>query len=75
MQVTALVFEEITIFDLITALKHTVKQFPSLPIKACVFFIHFFKKAYVVGTHVNCLNWTNRDISNEYQKHMLFLTA
>ena len=35
--------------------KRTVKQFRILQIKASVFFV-YFKKAYVVGTHLNCIN-------------------
>ena len=50
-----------TVFDLITAhipirRKCTVKQFHSLQITASVLFIYFFIKAYVVGTHLNCIN-------------------
>ena len=36
--------------------KRTVKQFLSLQITASVIFVYFFIKAYVVGTHLNCIN-------------------
>ena len=35
---------------------HTVKQFRSLQITASVLFVYFFVKAYVVGTHLNCID-------------------
>ena len=47
--------------------KRTVKQFHSLQITASVLFVYFFVKAYVVGTHLNCI-----DLSM-YPQHMLFL--
>ena len=36
--------------------KRTVKQFCSLQITASVIFVSFFIKAYVVGTHLNCID-------------------
>ena len=36
--------------------KRSVKQFRSLQITASVLFVYFFIKAYVVGTHVNCID-------------------
>ena len=36
--------------------KHTVNQLCSLPITAIVLFVYFFRKAYVVGIHLNCVN-------------------
>ena len=36
--------------------KHTVKKFRSLQITASVIFLYFFLKAYVVGTHLNCID-------------------
>ena len=36
--------------------KRTVKKFPSLQIIASVIFLYFFLKAYVVGTHLNCID-------------------
>ena len=36
--------------------KRTVKWFCSLQITANVLFVYFFMKAYVVGTHLNCIN-------------------
>ena len=36
--------------------KRTVKRFRSLKITGSVFFVYFFIKAYVVGTHLNCIN-------------------
>ena len=36
--------------------KRTVKQFHSLQITASVIFVYFFTKAYVVGTHLNCID-------------------
>ena len=36
--------------------KRTVKQFHSLQIIASVLFVYFFIKAYVVGTHLNCID-------------------
>ena len=36
--------------------KRTVKQFRSLQITASVLFVYFFEKAYVVGTHLNCID-------------------
>ena len=36
--------------------KRTVKQFCSLQITASVLFIYFFIQAYVMGTHLNCIN-------------------
>ena len=48
----------LTVFDLITA--HISKSAQSsnsgLQITACVVFIYFFIKAYVVGTHLNCID-------------------
>ena len=35
--------------------KRTVKKFRSLQITANVLFLYFFIKAYVVGTHLNCI--------------------
>ena len=52
----------ITVFDLITAHTHiypykrTVKQIRSLQIRASVLFVYFFIKAYVVGTHLKCMD-------------------
>ena len=37
--------------------KRTVKQFRSLQITASVIFVYFFVKAYVVGTHWNCIDF------------------
>ena len=48
-----------TVLDLITAdtsYKRTVKQFRCLQITASVFSRYFFIKAYVVGTHLNCID-------------------
>ena len=36
--------------------KRIVKQFCSLQITASVLFVYFFIKAYVVGTHMNCID-------------------
>ena len=36
--------------------KGTLKYFRSLQITASVLFVHFFIKADVVGTHLNCIN-------------------
>ena len=36
--------------------KRTVKGFRSLQITASVLFVYFFIKAYVVGTHLNCID-------------------
>ena len=36
--------------------KRTVKQFRCLQITASVFSRYFFIKAYVVGTHLNCID-------------------
>ena len=36
--------------------KRTVKEFPSLQITACVLFVFYLFKAYVVGIHLNCIN-------------------
>ena len=36
--------------------KRIVKQFRSLQITASVLFVYFFVKAYVVGTHLNCID-------------------
>ena len=36
--------------------KRTAKQFRSLQIIASVIFVYFFIKAYVVGTHLNCID-------------------
>ena len=36
--------------------KRTVKQFHNLQITASVLFVYFFIKAYVVGTHLNCID-------------------
>ena len=36
--------------------KRTVKKFRSLQITASVIFLYFFLKAYVVGTHLNCID-------------------
>ena len=36
--------------------KRTVKKFRSLQITASVLFVYFLIKAYVVGTHLNCIN-------------------
>ena len=36
--------------------KHTVEKFRSLQITASVLFFYFFIKAYVVGTHLNCID-------------------
>ena len=36
--------------------KRTVKKFCSLQITANVLFLYFFIKAYVVGTHLNCID-------------------
>ena len=36
--------------------KRTVKNFRSLQITASVIFLYFFLKAYVVGTHLNCID-------------------
>ena len=36
--------------------KRTVKWFCSFQIIACVLFVYTFLKAYVVGTHLNCIN-------------------
>ena len=33
----------------------TLKQFRNLQITASVLFVYFFIKAYVVGTHLNCI--------------------
>ena len=36
--------------------KRTVEKFRSLQITASVLFLYFFIKAYVVGTHLNCID-------------------
>ena len=36
--------------------KRTVKQFQSLQIIASVLYVYFFIKAYVVDTHLNCVD-------------------
>ena len=36
--------------------KRTVKKFRSLQITASIIFLYFFLKAYVVGTHLNCID-------------------
>ena len=36
--------------------KRTVKQYRSLQITTSVLFVYFFIKAYVVGTHLNCID-------------------
>ena len=36
--------------------KRTVKQFRSLQITTSVIFVYFFIEAYVVGTHLNCID-------------------
>ena len=36
--------------------KCTVKQFHILQITASVLFVYFFIKAYIVGTHLNCID-------------------
>ena len=36
--------------------KRSVKQFHSLQITASVLYVYFFIKAYVVGTHLNCID-------------------
>ena len=36
--------------------KRRVKKFCSLQITASALFLYFFIKAYVVGTHMNCIN-------------------
>ena len=36
--------------------EHTVMRFRSLQITARVLFVYFFIKAYVVGTHLNCID-------------------
>ena len=36
--------------------KRTIKKFRSLQITASVIFLYFFLKAYVVGTHLNCID-------------------
>ena len=36
--------------------KYIVKQFRSLQITDSVFFVYFFIKTYVVGTHLNCID-------------------
>ena len=43
-----------TVFDLITA--HTPISAQSSNITASIFFLYFFTKAYVVGTHLNCID-------------------
>ena len=35
--------------------KRTVEKFCSLQITTSVLFVYFFIKAYVVGTHLNCI--------------------
>ena len=37
--------------------KRTVKKFRSLQITASVLFLYFFIKAYVVDTHLNCIDF------------------
>ena len=49
--------------DLITAHKRTVKKFRSLQITASVLFLYFFIKAYIVGTHLNCI-----DLSMQFKR-------
>ena len=49
----------VTVFDLITA--HTPisaqsSDFVVLRLQAVYFFVYFFIKAYVVGTHLNCID-------------------
>ena len=36
--------------------EHTIKQFHSLQNTVSVVFVYFFIKAYVVGTHLNCID-------------------
>ena len=36
--------------------KRTVKKFHTLQITASILFLYFFIKAYVVGTHLNCID-------------------
>ena len=36
--------------------KRTVEKFRSLQITVSVLFLYFFIKAYVVGTHLNCID-------------------
>ena len=43
--------------------KHTVKQFGSLQITASVLFVYLFIQAYVVGTHLNCI-----DLSMQFKR-------
>ena len=45
-----------TVFNQFTTHAPTVKQFHSLQITACVFFVYFFIKTYVVGSNLNCIN-------------------
>ena len=52
-------FVRYTVFDLITA--HTPisaqsSDFVVLRLQAVYFFVYFFIKAYVMGTHLNCIN-------------------
>ena len=48
--------------------KRTLMKFRSL-ITASVLFIYFFIKAYVVGSHLNCID-SCRCNSNEYPQHI-----
>ena len=41
---------------LVDPYKHTVKQFCSLLITTRVPYVYLFLKAYVVGTHLNCIH-------------------
>ena len=40
-----------------------------LQITASVLFVYFFIKAYILGIHLNCINFSYN--SNEYPQHML----
>ena len=45
---------QLTVFDLITA--HTPISAQSSNITASIFSLYVFTKAYVVGTHLNCID-------------------
>ena len=48
--------------------KCTVKPFRSLQITAIVLSVYFFIKAYVVGTHLSCIDLSMQ--LNEYPQHI-----
>ena len=45
--------------------KRTVKQFRSIQITASVLFVYFFVTAYVVGTHLNCIDLSMKTVNSK----------